>query len=469
MNTNKHFVFLVGSQLLYGQRVLETVKDQSQKIITYLNESSELPFPIILKKTVTDADSAIKMIKEINNDNNAIGVLVWMHTFSPSKNWIRALQLLQKPLLHFSTQYLDHIPYDSIDFNYMNINQSAHGDKEFGFMTSRLNLKNKIICGYWKDSQTINQISNWMKVAYAYIESFNTKVASFGSIMKRVSVTEGDKIEAQIKFGWLVDYISISELENYVSAVTKEQIIEAYNNLKKNYCLKINNDQTKKNSILYQLKLYVAIKQFLTKNNYTAFTTNFEDLGALDQLPGLAVQLLEQEGYGFGAEGDWKNAALNRVFKILSNNQRTSFMEDYTLDYRKEGGVILGSHMLEVDPSLASTKPTVEVHPLSIGNKNAPARLVFSGSEGDGLCISLIDLGTRFKFITYNVECLNSLPATPHLPVATQYWRPKLGLIEGSQKWIEQGGSHHTILSLNISPDQIQTLCKMFDVEYIQL
>ncbi len=469
MDTNKYFVFLVGSQLLYGEKVLATVHKQSTEIVDFLNSLAKLPFPIILKSTVTNSEDAITRVKEINADNKIIGVITWMHTFSPSKNWIRALQLLQKPLLHFSTQYLDHIPYDSIDFNYMNINQSAHGDKEFGFITSRLNLKNKVICGYWKDSQTITQIRSWMNVANTYVESFNTRVASFGSIMKNVSVTDGDKIEAQIKFGWVVDYISLSELEKYVNAVTEQQVFETYVSLKQKYILTIDNNPFKKESVLYQLRLYLAIKLFLIENNYTAFTTNFEDLGSLKQLPGLAVQLLEQDGYGFGAEGDWKNAALSRLFKILSNNQKTAFMEDYTLDYRKKGGIILGSHMLEVDPSLATTKPLIEVHNLNIGNRSAPARLVFSGSKGNGICISLIDLGTHFRFLTYDIECFNTLPSTPKLPVATQYWRPKKGLLTGNQKWIEQGGSHHTILSLKINSDQIQTLCNLFDVEYIQL
>ncbi|MCT7809986.1 MAG: L-arabinose isomerase [Lactobacillus iners] len=467
MKSNKYFVFLIGSQLLYGKQVLNTVEYQSKEMTSYL--TSKLPFCITLTSIITDSETAINTIKKINNDDRAVGVIAWMHTFSPSKNWIRALQLLQKPLLHFSTQYLDHIPYNSIDFNYMNINQSAHGDKEFGFLTYRLNIKNKIICGYWKDSQTIKAIADWMKVANAYNESFNIKVASFGSIMKRVAVTEGDKIEAQIKFGWLVDYISLSELEKYVDAVTEKEIFESYSALKQRYTLNIDNDHIKKDSVLYQLKLYLAIKSFLTKNHYSAFTTNFEDLGSLKQLPGLAVQLLEYDGFGFGAEGDWKNAALDRLLKILSNNQKTGFMEDYTLDYRKKSGLILGSHMLEVDPSLSSTKPTVEVHKLSIGNRNAPARLVFSGSKGTGICISLIDLGTHFKFITYDIECFNNLPSTPHLPIATQYWQPKLGLIKGSQQWIENGGSHHTILSLSISPEQIETLSKLFKVNYIRI
>ena len=263
MDTNKYFVFLVGSQLLYGEKVLAPVHKQSTEIVDFLNSLAKLPFPIILKSTVTNSEDAITRVKEINADNKIIGVITWMHTFSPSKNWIRALQLLQKPLLHFSTQYLDHIPYDSIDFNYMNINQSAHGDKEFGFITSRLNLKNKVICGYWKDSQTITQIRSWMNVANTYVESFNTRVASFGSIMKNVSVTDGDKIEAQIKFGWVVDYISLSELEKYVNAVTEQQVFETYVSLKQKYILTIDNNPFKKESVLYQLRLYLAIKLFL--------------------------------------------------------------------------------------------------------------------------------------------------------------------------------------------------------------
>ncbi|QEA31784.1 L-arabinose isomerase [Secundilactobacillus malefermentans] len=465
------FWFVTGSQFLYGDDQLKSVENDARDIVEKLNASGKLPYPIEFKGVMTTADGITKFMKEANYDDSVAGVMTWMHTFSPAKNWIRGSKLLQKPLLHLATQYLNNIPYDTIDFDYMNLNQSAHGDREYGYINARLGLHNKIVYGYWGDDETQEEIARWEDVAVTYNESFKLKVCRFGDTMRNVAVTEGDKVEAQIDLGWTVDYYGIGDLVQVINAVSDADVEKEYKDLTSKYeMVQGDNDADKyEKSVRYQLKQYVGIKKFLDDGGYSAFTTNFEDLWGMEQLPGLAAQLLMRDGYGFGAEGDWKTAALGRLMKIMTHNEGTAFMEDYTLDLRKGHEAILGSHMLEVDPSIASDKPRVEVHPLDIGGKDDPARLVFSGSEGEAVDVTVSDFRDGFKFISYPVDAHKAEAETPNLPVAKQMWTPKVGLKEGATAWIQNGGGHHTVFSFVATEEQIDDLATLFDVKSIEI
>lgn len=461
------FWFAVGSQHLYGEETLREVADDAKKIVAGLNENGNLPYPIVFKEVLTTADEITKFMKEVNYKDKVAGVITWMHTFSPAKNWIRGTKLLQKPLLHFATQFLNYIPYDTIDFDYMNLNQSAHGDREYGYINARLQKHNKIIYGYWQDPAIMQQIADWEDVAVAYDESFKLKVCRFGDTMRNVAVTEGDKVQAQIQLGWTVDYYGVGDLVDEINKVQESEIDEQYADLKSKYTLVPGDmdESAYQKTVRYQLKQYIAMKRFFERGGYSAFTSNFEDLHGLEQLQGLSAQLLMRDGYGFAGEGDWKTAALLRTFKIMTHNQKTAFMEDYTLDLRPGHEAILGSHMLEVDPSIASEKPRVEVHPLDIGNKADPARLVFSGLEGDAIDVTLADFRNNFKLVTYAVDAHQAEKETPHLPVAKQMWTPKVGLKQGATQWIQAGGGHHTVFSFAASEEQVSDLAKMYGVD----
>lgn len=466
------FWFVAGSQFLYGEEQLKSVAKDAQDIVDKLNASGKLPYPIVFKGVMTTAEGITQFMKDANYNDKVAGVVTWMHTFSPAKNWIRGTRLLQKPLLHLATQYLNNIPYDTIDFDYMNLNQSAHGDREYAYINTRLNKGNKIVYGYWGDEDVQQEIADWQMVAVAYNESFKLKIVRFGDTMRNVAVTEGDKVEAEIRLGWTVDYWPVGDLVEYVDAVDEKDIDAEYKKLEEQYeMVEGDNDHEKYvESVRYQLREYLAIKKFMDDKGYTAFTTNFEDLHGLKQLPGLASQMLMRDGYGFGAEGDWKTAGMDRLLKILSNNEKTAFMEDYTLDLRHGHEAILGSHMLEVDPTIASDKPRVEVHPLDIGGKDDPARLVFTGSEGKAIDVTLSDFRDGYKIIGYSVDCHKPEKETPHLPVAKQLWTPTTGLRDGAEFWMHAGGGHHTILSFTIKPQQIKDLFKMLEcnVEYAE-
>ena len=461
------FWFAVGSQHLYGEETLREVADDAKKIVAGLNENGNLPYPIVFKEVLTTADEITKFMKEVNYQDKVAGVITWMHTFSPAKNWIRGTKLLQKPLLHFATQFLNYIPYDTIDFDYMNLNQSAHGDREYGYINARLQKHNKIIYGHWQDPAIMQQIADWEDVAVAYDESFKLKVCRFGDTMRNVAVTEGDKVQAQIQLGWTVDYYGVGDLVAEINKVQESEIDEQYADLKSKYTLVPGDmdESAYQKTVRYQLKQYIAMKRFFERGGYSAFTSNFEDLHGLEQLQGLSAQLLMRDGYGFAGEGDWKTAALLRTFKIMTHNQKTAFMEDYTLDLRPGHEAILGSHMLEVDPSIASEKPRVEVHPLDIGNKADPARLVFSGLDGDAIDVTLADFRNNFKKVTYAVDAHQAEKETPHLPVAKQMWTPKVGLKQGATQWIQAGGGHHTVFSFAASEEQVSDLAKMYGVD----
>ncbi|KRM61693.1 L-arabinose isomerase [Paucilactobacillus vaccinostercus DSM 20634] len=465
------FWFATGSQFLYGEEQLKSVENDAREIVDKLNASGKLPYKVVFKLVATTAENITQFMKDANYNDNVAGVITWMHTFSPAKNWIRGTKLLQKPLLHLATQFLNKIPYDTIDFDYMNLNQSAHGDREYGYINARLGVKNKIVYGWWGDEETQEEIGKWEDVAVAYNESQKIRIVRFGDNMRNVAVTEGDKVSAQIKFGWTVDYYGVGDLVEEIKHVSEDDVNAKYEDLQKDYEFVVGDNTPEKfeSSVKEQLRQYFALKSFMDKNNYQGFVTNFEDLWGLKQLPGLAAQLLMAEGYGFGAEGDWKTAALGRLMKIMSHNDKTIFMEDYTLELRKGKEAILGSHMLEVDPSIASDKPRVEVHPLDIGGKDDPARLVFAGSDGEGIDVTLTDMGDDFRLISYEVNAAKTPEATPYLPVAQQLWTPKMGLKHGATEWIRLGGGHHTVLSLSLTTEQIQEFADMIDLNFVDI
>lgn len=465
----KVFWFIVGSQHLYGEAALLTVKQDAQVIVDGLNESGKLSYPVVLQELAVTADKITDLMKEVNYRDEVAGVITWMHTFSPAKMWIRGTKLLQKPLLHLATQFNQSIPWSTIDMDFMNLNQSAHGDREYGFINARLKKQNKVVVGYWEDDSVQDQISDWMDVAVAYGESFKIKVARFGDNMRNVAVTEGDKVEALIQFGWTVDYFGIGDLVQVVDAVTESEVDDLFAQYRELYDFDYGTYDTAtwEAHVKVQARQEIGLRRFLAAGGYTAFTTNFEDLYGMQQLPGLAVQRLMAEGYGFAGEGDWKTAAIDRLLKIMSRNQNTGFMEDYTYELAPGQEAILQSHMLEVDPTLAVNKPKIVVSPLSMGDREDPARLVFDGKSGAGVVVSMADFGTHYRLLINEVSAFEPTEAAPNLPVARVLWEPKPNFQEGVKTWIENGGGHHTVVSLNLTSDQIITWAKLVALDFV--
>ncbi|EGP5707710.1 L-arabinose isomerase [Enterococcus faecium] len=465
----KEFWFVVGSQHLYGEEALREVKKHAQEMVDELNENGQLPYPIRLQELAVTADTITKIMKEVNYREEVAGVITWMHTFSPAKMWIRGTKLLQKPLLHLATQYNESIPWKTIDMDFMNLNQSAHGDREYGFINARLNKQNKIVVGYWKRPEIQKEIADWMDVAVAYNESFGVKVARFGDNMRNVGVTEGDKVEAQIQFGWTVDYFGIGDLVQVIDRVSDEEVEQLFEEYKELYTFDYGDyeEKTWEEHVKVQAQQEIGIRRFLEEGGYNAFTTNFEDLYGMKQLPGLAVQRLMAEGYGFAGEGDWKTAAIDRLLKIMARGKDTGFMEDYTYELASGQEAILESHMMEVDPTLAATKPRIVVSPLSMGDREDPARLVFDGKAGEGVVVSMADFGTHYKLLINEVEAFEPTTEAPNLPVARVLWKTKPNFHEGVHSWIQAGGGHHTVVSLNLTTDQIETWAKLVELETV--
>lgn len=465
----KEFWFVVGSQHLYGEEALREVKKHAQEMVDELNENGQLPYPIRLQELAVTADTITKIMKEVNYREEVAGVITWMHTFSPAKMWIRGTKLLQKPLLHLATQYNESIPWKTIDMDFMNLNQSAHGDREYGFINARLNKQNKIVVGYWKRPEIQKEIADWMDVAVAYNESFGIKVARFGDNMRNVGVTEGDKVEAQIQFGWTVDYFGIGDLVQVIDRVSYEEVEQLFEEYKELYTFDYGDyeEKTWEEHVKVQAQQEIGIRRFLEEGGYNAFTTNFEDLYGMKQLPGLAVQRLMAEGYGFAGEGDWKTAAIDRLLKIMARGKDTGFMEDYTYELASGQEAILESHMMEVDPTLAATKPRIVVSPLSMGDREDPARLVFDGKAGEGVVVSMADFGTHYKLLINEVEAFEPTTEAPNLPVARVLWKTKPNFHEGVHSWIQAGGGHHTVVSLNLTTDQIETWAKLVELETV--
>lgn len=465
----KEFWFVVGSQHLYGEEALREVKKHAQEMVDELNENGQLPYPIRLQELAVTADTITKIMKEVNYREEVAGVITWMHTFSPAKMWIRGTKLLQKPLLHLATQYNESIPWKTIDMDFMNLNQSAHGDREYGFINARLNKQNKIVVGYWKRPEIQKEIADWMDVAVAYNESFGIKVARFGDNMRNVGVTEGDKVEAQIQFGWTVDYFGIGDLVQVIDRVSDEEVEQLFEEYKELYTFDYGDyeEKTWEEHVKVQAQQEIGIRRFLEEGGYNAFTTNFEDLYGMKQLPGLAVQRLMAEGYGFAGEGDWKTAAIDRLLKIMARGKDTGFMEDYTYELASGQEAILESHMMEVDPTLAATKPRIVVSPLSMGDREDPARLVFDGKAGEGVVVSMADFGTHYKLLINEGEAFEPTTEAPNLPVARVLWKTKPNFHEGVHSWIQAGGGHHTVVSLNLTTDQIETWAKLVELETV--
>lgn len=465
----REFWFVVGSQHLYGTEALNQVEEHAKEIVKELNNQAELSFTLVYKALVTTAEEIKEFVKEANYQDKVAGIVTWMHTFSPAKMWIPGTKLLQKPLLHLSTQYNEEIPWDTINMDFMNLNQSAHGDREYGFINARLGVKNKVVVGHYEDEEVHKEIAEWMTSAIGYIESQNIKVARFGDNMRNVAVTEGDKVEAAIQFGWTVDYFGIGDLVEEMDKVTEEDIQSTYDEVSEIYILDAedNSPDYYEAHVKEQIKIEIGLRRFLEKGGYTAFTTNFEDLHGMKQLPGMAVQRLNAEGYGFAGEGDWKTAALDRLLKVMAHNESTGFMEDYTYNMKKGNEYIVQSHMLEVDLTLAETKPRVVLQPLGIGNKEDPARLVFDGKAGAGVTVSMLDLGTHYRLMVNTFEAVTPTEEAPKLPVARVIWKPNPDFKSSIKQWIEAGGGHHTVATLALSKEVILDWAKMVDLEVV--
>lgn len=462
-----NFWFVTGSQHLYGDETLKEVAEHSEQMASWLDQNTLSHCNVVFKPVLTTPESILNLCAEANNDKSCAGIITWMHTFSPAKMWIAGLNELKKPLLHLHTQFNREIPWDTIDMDFMNLNQSAHGDREYGFIGARMRLPRKVVVGYYQDKEVIDEIQVWMNAAIGFVEGKNIKVARFGDNMRQVAVTEGDKVEAQIKFGWSVDGYGIGDLVGYVSKVTNDEIENVLETYRELYDFPA--DSGSLDAIREQAKIEAGLKKFLTEGGYTAFTTTFEDLHGLNQLPGLAVQHLMHEGYGFGAEGDWKTAALVRTMKIMNTGlpDGTSFMEDYTYHLEENNQMILGAHMLEVCPSVAADKPRIEVHPLSIGGKNDPARLVFKGRSGPAIAASLVDLGDRFRLIVNEVDAIEPTRDMPKLPVARVLWKPKPSLRDAAKAWILAGGAHHTSFSYSVTTEHMMDWAEMAGIEFV--
>jgi L-arabinose isomerase len=463
---NKEIWFVTGTQHLYGPDTLKQVAADSAKIAAALDKSPKVSQKIVFKPILTTPDSITELCTEANNSKNCIGLITWMHTFSPAKMWIRGLSILNKPILHFHTQLNRDIPWESIDMNFMNLNQSAHGDREFGFIGTRMRLKRKVVVGHYQDAETIDRIAVWIRAASAYDDALNMKVARFGDNMRDVAVTEGNKVSAQIKMGYSVYGFGIGDLVKSVNAVSAGDIKKLIAEYGSEY--KLTKAIASSETLKEAARIELGMEAFLKEGSFKAFTTTFEDLHGLRQLPGLAVQRLMAKGYGFGAEGDWKTAALVRSMKVMAMGLKggTSFMEDYTYHFDPKGMRVLGAHMLEVCPTIALAKPSVEIHPLSIGGKEDPARLVFKTAPGNAINVSVIDLGNRFRMIVNEVEVVKC-PDMPNLPVASVLWKPLPDLKTGAAAWILAGGAHHTGFSTSINSEYLEDFAGMMGVEYV--
>lgn len=456
--------FVTGSQHLYGIETLKQVDQHSAIIAKALDESEIIPVKVVFKPVVTTPDEIYNICLAANTEKNCIGVITWMHTFSPAKMWIGGLSILNKPLLHLHTQFNRDIPWNDIDMDFMNLNQSAHGDREFGFICTRLRLNRKVVVGHWQDKNVVEKIAVWTRAALGYNESKNLRICRFGDNMRDVAVTEGDKVEAQKVLGWQINYHGVGDLVEAVNAVTEQQV----DNIIAEYQQKYNVASTNNDSIRYQAKIEIGLKTFLDANNYKAFTTNFQDLHGLKQLPGLASQRLMEQGYGFGAEGDWKQSALVRIMKVMQQGLKggCSFMEDYTYHLDPAQPAVLSAHMLEICPTVAESKPNIEVHPLGIGGKDAPARLVFNVPTGKGINATLVDMGGRMRMIVNPVTVIkpNNLPK---LPVARALWVPEPNLEIGAHAWILAGGAHHTSFSMALNTEYMEDFAEMVGFEFV--
>ena len=464
--------FVTGAQLLYGGDAVIAVDAHSNEIVKGLNESGNLPVKVVYKGTVNSAAEVTATMRAANNESKCIGIITWMHTFSPAKMWIHGLQELKKPLLHFHTQFNKEIPWDTMDMDFMNLNQSAHGDREFGHIVSRMRKNRKVVVGHWQDEKAQGKIAVWMRVAAAWAYAQDMLIIRFGDNMNNVAVTDGDKVEAELRLGYHVDYYPIGDLVAVQDTVTDAEIAELVKVYESEYELAANVKEGGKdrNQVIEAAREELALRKFLTAKGAKGFTTNFDALHGMNQLPGLASQRLMAEGYGFGAEGDWKTAALYRTMWFMGQGLEggASFLEDYTLNFDGDKSSILQAHMLEVCPLIAENKPKLEVHPLGIGGKADPARLVFTTHEGTGVAATIVDMGNRFRMIVNQVDVIKS-KELPKLPVASALWIPQPNFEVGAGAWILAGGTHHSSFSFDLTADYWEDYAEIAGIEMVKI
>ena len=463
--------FVTGSQHLYGQRTLEQVAEHSREIAGFLGQSAHTPVKVVFKPVLTTPEDIRRLCLEANSSDACAGLITWMHTFSPAKMWIAGLTLLKKPILHLHTQYGREIPWAQIDMDFMNLNQSAHGDREYGYIGSRLRLNRKVVVGHWKDEDVLSSIGAWMRAACAWADWQGAKIARFGDNMRDVAVTEGDKVEAQIRLGYAVYGYGVGDLVKAVNEAadgdvkkTAAAYLDEYDTV-----ASLRPGGNRHESLLAAARIEVGMRNFLEGGHFKAFTTTFEDLHGLAQLPGVAVQRLMRDGYGFGAEGDWKTAALVRAMKVMSAGLKggVSFMEDYTYHFGASGDKVLGAHMLEICESIATSRPKLEILPLSIGGKADPLRLIFDANTGPAIGASMMDMGQRFRLVANVVDVGPTDAPLPKLPVARAFWSPRPSLKVAAAAWIYAGGAHHTSFSYAVTAEHLRDFADMAGLEFL--
>ncbi|MES1216508.1 MAG: L-arabinose isomerase [Bacteroidota bacterium] len=463
--------FATGSQHLYGEETLKQVARHSTIIARSFNDAESIPVKVVFKPVLKSTEEIYNLCQEANTSTKCIGIIAWMHTFSPAKMWIGGLKILQKPLLHLHTQFNRDIPWADIDMDFMNLNQSAHGDREFGFIMSRMRLNRKIVVGHWQDKEVINKIETWIRAAAAWQDWQGAKFVRFGDNMRYVAVTEGDKVEAEIKFGYSVNTHGVGDLVKMINDVKENAITKLCDEYASAYklapSLKKGNPQHQ--SLREAAKIEIGLRKFLEQGNFKGFTDTFEDLHGLIQLPGIAAQRLMNEGYGFAAEGDWKTSALVRAMKVMGSGLKggNSFMEDYTYHFEPGNEMVLGAHMLEICESISNGKPSCEIHPLGIGGKADPVRLVFNVAGGSALNASVVDMGNRFRLLVNEVEAITPKNTLPKLPVARVLWKPYPDMKTGCAGWLLAGGAHHTCYSQNLSAEHLEDFAGMAGIEYV--
>ena len=472
--------FVTGAQLLYGGDAVVQVDGHSNEMVAGMNASGLLPIKVVYKGTANSSAEVLDVMSRAEADPKCVGVITWMHTFSPAKMWIHGLQKLSKPLLHLHTQYNEEIPWDTMDMDFMNLNQSAHGDREYAHILARMRKNHKTVVGYWKDPETLGHIAVWQRVAAAWADAQDMRIIRFGDQMNNVAVTDGDKVEAEMRLGYHVDYMAFSDVMPYFDAVKDadvDALVAEYARLYDTTAIKTDEDRKR---VWNSAKAELTLRAVLKATGAKAFTTNFDDLGdvnveqtgrGFDQIPGLASQRLMAEGYGFGAEGDWKSAALCRTVWFMTQGlpEGCSFLEDYTLNFAGERSAILQAHMLEICPMIAATKPRLEVHFLGIGiRKVQTARLVFTSKTGRGITATVVDLGGRFRLIVNDVECIEPKPL-PKLPVASALWIPMPNFKVGAAAWMMAGGTHHSIFSYDLTPEYWEDYAEIAGIEMLHI
>lgn len=463
--------FITGSQHLYGEETLRQVDEHSKIIADSFNDSPQIPVRVVFKPVVKTPDEIYAICQEANVAPNCIGIITWMHTFSPAKMWIRGLNALKKPLLHLHTQFNRDIPFKDIDMDFMNLNQSAHGDREFGFIMSRMRLNRKVVVGHWQQADVLQKINVWSRVAAAKYEMQTMKVVRFGDNMRQVAVTDGDKVAAEMAFGFSVNTHGVGDLVKYINQISEADIFTLMQEYEDMYELmpSLRNGGFMRQSLVEAARIELGLKAFLEEGGFSAYTNTFEDLHGMRQLPGIGSQRMMAAGYGYGGEGDWKTSVMVRALKVMASGMEggNSFMEDYTYHFDPANPMVLGSHMLEVCPSIAQGTVKCEVHPLGIGGKEDPVRLVFNAAAGPALNVSLIDIGNRFRLLVNEVEAVEVTEEFPKLPTARALWKPEPSMEIGLQAWILAGGAHHTAYSQNLTTEYIEDLAEMFGVELV--